>query len=88
MIGTQVYNGTNKAWESRYSYDGAIPFNLMANLGAFLKFYATDFLAVSLDYRHYIFPSYPGADGGEWSDGVRSLAEITVGVTYFTPAPK
>lgn len=88
MMGSQVYNGTAKKWETRWSYDGAIPFNLMANLGAFLKFYATDYLAVGIDYRHYIFPGYPGKGNGEWSDGVRSLAEITIGVTYFTPAPK
>jgi outer membrane beta-barrel protein len=91
VMGSQVYKGGEL--ETRWNYDGAIPFNLMANLGAFIKFWVTDYLAVSIDYRHYIYPKFPGfnTDGsvkGEWSDGVSSLAEISFGLTYVTPAPK
>ena len=87
VVGSQYYDKKGDL-KTRWSYDGAIPFNLMANLGAFIKFWVTDYLAVSIDYRHYIFPKYPGPGNGEWSDGVSSMAELSVGISYITPAPK
>lgn len=91
VIGSKVYK--QGVLETRWSYDGAIPFNIMANLGAFIKFWVTDYLAVGIDYRHYIYPKAPGFDAqnkskGEWTNGVSSLAEISFGLTYVTPAPK
>jgi outer membrane beta-barrel protein len=86
VIGSETYNNLHKKWEARKSY-GSVPFNFQANLGLGMHLFLTDYLALRLDYRHYIFPAYP--DGGsEWSNGVRSLAEVTLGLGYFTPAPK
>jgi len=91
-IGSDTYNNLKKKWETRYSYSGKVPLNFQANLGLGLHLFLTDYLALRLDYRHYIFPAYPGKNGtkynSEWSDGVRSLAEVTLGLGYFTPAPK
>lgn len=75
-------------WVTRKSYGDAVPFNLMANLGLGFHLFLTDYLALRLDYRHYIFPALPDRGQSEWSNGVRSLAEITLGLGYFTPAPK
>jgi outer membrane beta-barrel protein len=87
VIGSE-FQDTDGAYKTRWSYDGAIPFNLQANLGLGFHLFLTDYLALRLDYRHYIYPAYPGPGNSEWSDGVRSLAEITLGLGYFTPAPK
>ncbi|HNU69776.1 MAG TPA: hypothetical protein PKG82_11555, partial [Myxococcota bacterium] len=95
VVGSKNYN-TKLEWDTRMSYDGAIPFNIMFNLGAFIKFWVTDYLALSVDYRHYIYPKFPGYEFvngkpvvlGEWTNGVSSLAEISFGLTYVTPAPK
>ncbi|MBP7125484.1 outer membrane beta-barrel domain-containing protein [Myxococcota bacterium] len=88
VMGSQIYDNLKKSWTTRWSYDGNVPFNLMMNLGLGAHLFLTDYLALRLDYRHYIFPAYPGKGNSEWSDGVRSLAEITLGLGYLTPAPK
>lgn len=88
LIGSEYYDNLAKSWKTRKSYDNAVPFNLMANLGLGFHLFLTEYLALRLDYRHYIFPAYPGKGNSEWSDGVRSLAEVTLGLGYFTPAPK
>jgi outer membrane beta-barrel protein len=98
LIGSKV-NEDNK-WETRWSYDHAIPFNIQMNIGLSLHWFLTDYLAIRLDYRNYIFPAYPGStsvtksDGSvvrnynsEWGD-VRSLSEISIGLSYLSPAPK
>lgn len=86
VIGTKIW--AESQYETRLSYDGTVPFNLMLNVGVSTHWFLTDYLAVRLDYRHYIFPAYPGEGGSEWGNGVRSLAELTIGLGYFTPAPK
>lgn len=87
VVGTEIYDTLKKKWTPRDSY-GSVPFNLMMNLGLGAHLFLTDYLALRLDYRHYIYPAYPGKGNSEWSDGVRSLAEVTLGLGYFTPAPK
>ena len=43
--------------------------------------YILDFMALRMDYRHYFFEF---ADGG----GLSYPAELTFGVSFFTPEPK
>ena len=62
-------------WVTRKSYGDAVPFNLMANLGLGFHLFLTDYLALRLDYRHYIFPALP--DRGSQS-----------GATVFAPLRK
>lgn len=98
LMGSQIYE--DDKWKTRWSYDHAIPFNIQANIGLCIRWFLTDYLAIRIDYRNYIFPTFPGSSetfvGGkvvrkynsEWSDGVRSLSEISLGLSYLTPAPK
>ncbi len=54
------------------------------NLGATVRFYLLDFLALRVDYRHYF---YNARDADDNSRGLSFPAEISLGVSFFTPAP-
>lgn len=56
-------------------------FRIAGNVGLGVMMYALDWLAVRVDYRHFFFEF---ADGG----GLSYPAEITAGLTFFTPAPE
>lgn len=88
IIGSEYHKGGLDAeWTTRKSY-GSVPFNVMGNIGLGCHFVLTDYLALRVDYRHYLFPRYPGANSNEWTNGVAHFGEFTVGLGYFTPAPK
>ena len=53
----------------------------MGNLGAGMQFYLLDWLALRLDYRHYFYKSN-AYNGLSWP------AEVTLGVAFFTKAPR
>jgi outer membrane beta-barrel protein len=55
----------------------------MGNLGAGMRFYLTDWVALRLDYRQYFYVS-----GKDEYNGLSWPAEITLGVSFFTSAPK
>lgn len=55
-------------------------YDVYGDVGTGFKFFLTDTLALRLDYRHYFYP----AEGG----GVSYPAEITLGFSVFTSAPK
>lgn len=55
-------------------------YSVYGNVGAGLRFYLSDSSALRLDYRHFFYP----AEGG----GVSFPAEITLGFSLFTSAPK
>jgi outer membrane beta-barrel protein len=55
------------------------------NVGATARVYLTDFLALRVDYRHYF---YAARDAQDNSRGVSFPAEISLGVSFFTSAPK
>jgi outer membrane beta-barrel protein len=57
-------------------------FKIAGNVGLGAMMYVLDFLAVRVDYRHFFF-EFAGGGGG-----LSYPAEITAGVTFFTPAPK
>jgi len=99
LMGSQVRETEADSWKTRWSYNGAVPFNLQFNLGLGLHWFLTDYLAIRLDYRNYIYPKYPGAPTtdtvtgkkkypSEWGNNVESLSEISIGLSYLTPAPK
>jgi len=54
--------------------------DIQGNLGLGFRFFLLDWLALRLEYRHYFYL----AEGG----GVSFPAEITLGVSFFTAAPK
>jgi outer membrane beta-barrel protein len=61
--------------------DPKIEVQPMGNLGAGMQFYVLDWLAVRLDYRHFFYKSN-AYNGLSWP------AEVTLGVAFFTKAPR
>lgn len=55
------------------------------NVGATVRFYVHDFIAIRVDYRHYF---YAARDADDEFRGVSYPAEISLGLAFFTPAPK
>lgn len=53
----------------------------MGNLGAGMRFYVLDWMAVRLDYRHYFYKS-------NVYNGLSWPAEVTLGVAFFTKGAK
>jgi outer membrane beta-barrel protein len=53
----------------------------MGKLGAGMQFYLLDWLALRLDYRHFFYKSN-AYNGLSWP------AEVTLGVAFFTKAPR
>ncbi len=57
-------------------------------LGATLRFYFTSFFALRVDYRHFLYGGKKVNEDGEiLSNGVAAPAEITFGLSFFSPAP-
>ncbi len=54
------------------------------NVGAVVRFYVHDFIALRLDYRHYFCV---GRDAQDNNRGLAYPAEIAFGVSFFTEAP-
>jgi hypothetical protein len=55
------------------------------NVGATIRLYLADFLALRIDYRHYF---YAGRDADDEVRGFSHAAEVSLGVSFFTAAPK
>ncbi len=55
--------------------------------GATLRFYILSWFAMRVDYRHLFYGGKTVVDGKVESDGVHAPAEITLGFSFFTPAP-
>lgn len=55
------------------------------NVGATVRFYLLDFLALRLDYRHYF---YAARDADDNNRGLSFPAEISLGISFWTPAPR
>ena len=55
------------------------------NAGATVRFYLNDFIALRLDYRHFF---YNGRNLDDEAAGLSYPAEISLGVSFFTSAPK
>lgn len=53
-------------------------------VGATVRFYLLEFLALRVDYRHYF---YAARDADDNARGLSFPAEISFGVSFFTPAP-
>lgn len=71
VMGTKLYSGSE--YKER-AYD------IQGNLGLGFRFFVLDWLAVRIDYHHYLYQ----AAGG----GVSYPAELSLGVSFFTSAPK
>lgn len=71
VIGTKLYN--NEDFKER-AYD------IQGNLGTGFRFFILDWLALRVEYRHYLYQSSKG--------GVSYPAELSLGVSFFTSAPK
>lgn len=57
-------------------------YRIAGNAGVGVMMYVLDFMAVRVDYRHFFF-EFAGGGGG-----LSYPAEISAGLTFFTPAPK
>ncbi|HIA01421.1 MAG TPA: outer membrane beta-barrel domain-containing protein [Myxococcales bacterium] len=55
------------------------------NLGATVRFYLSDFIALRVDYRHFFFN---GRNTDDEAAGLSFPAEISLGLSFFTSAPK
>ena len=55
------------------------------NVGATVRVYVHDYIAIRVDYRHYF---YNARDADDNSRGLSTPAEITIGLSFFTPAPE
>ncbi len=55
------------------------------NVGATLRFYVHEFVALRIDYRHYF---YAARDADDNNRGLSYPLEISFGVSFFTPEPK
>jgi outer membrane beta-barrel protein len=60
-------------------------FDVGGNVGATVRFYLNDFIALRVDYRHFF---YAGRDTKDDNAGLSYPAEISLGVSFFTSAPK
>jgi outer membrane beta-barrel protein len=76
-LGTMVQPEGKPDYESRIDVGG--------NAGATLRFYVLDFMAIRLDYRHYF---YAARDADDNTRGVSYPAEISLGLSFWTPEPK
>ncbi len=70
VIGTKLYD------QERFKERA---FNIEGHLGAGFRLFMLDWLALRLEYRHYIYPSSKG--------GVSFPAELSLGVSFFTAPP-
>jgi len=58
-----------------------VEYQPMGNLGAGFRFYVLDWMALRLDYRHFFYKTN-AYNGLSWP------AEISLGVSFFTKAPR
>ena len=72
VIGTKTIDPLDKSEGSKVDISGSV------GLGA--RLYITDLFTIRLDYRQYLYPSHSG--------GLAYPAEITLGFSIWTPAPK
>lgn len=72
VIGTTVIDQTTRVEESKVDVSG--------NVGLGVRFFLNDFVALRFDYRNYFYPAETG--------GVAFPVELTLGVSFFTSAPK
>lgn len=72
VIGTEIVNEATKEVSSKIDVSG--------NLGVGFRLFFNDTVALRLDYRQYFYPAETG--------GVAYPAELTLGVSFFTAAPK
>jgi len=76
-IGTKVATDSGAAAKRRIDVGG--------NAGATVRLYFLDFMAIRIDYRHYFYAAR------NTNDDIRGLsfpAEISMGLSLFTSAPK
>jgi outer membrane beta-barrel protein len=71
VIGTKLYNKNKEFTQRRFAVEG--------HVGTGFRLFILDWLAIRLEYRHFIYP----ADKG----GVSFPAELSLGVSFFTAAP-
>ena len=55
------------------------------NVGATVRFYVHDYIALRVDYRHYF---YNARDADDNSRGLSYPLELTFGLSFFTAAPE
>lgn len=67
--------------KNKESGEDKTEFQPMGNLGAGMRFYLLDWMALRLDYRHFFYKSN-AYNGLSWP------AEITLGVSFFTKGAK
>ena len=72
IIGTKVVDADTREESSK--------FDPSANIGLGVRLYLTDLVSLRFDYRQYFYPAETG--------GLAYPAEITLGVSFFTAAPK
>jgi outer membrane beta-barrel protein len=75
-LGTQVQREGEEGTKGRTDVGG--------NVGAVVRFYVHDFIALRVDYRHYF---YVGRDADDENRGLAYPAEIAFGLSFFTEAP-
>lgn len=76
-LGTQLRKEGADSAEPRVDVGG--------NVGATVRFYLLDFLALRFDYRHYF---YAARNADDENRGLSFPAELSFGVSFFTSAPK
>jgi len=76
-IGTEVSKDDNSAGKPRVDVGG--------NAGVTVRLYFLDFMALRIDYRHYF---YAARDTEDDVRGLSYLLEISMGLSFFTSAPK
>ena len=76
-LGTEVEKEGVSETEGRVDVGG--------NVGATVRFYVHDYIALRLDYRHYF---YNARDADDNSRGLSYPMELTFGVSFFTAAPE
>ncbi len=77
VLGTKVAKtGATVTEQSRIDVGG--------NVGATVRFFVWDFIAIRLDYRHTF---YNGRNAEDESRGLSHAAEITLGLGFWTPEP-
>ena len=76
-LGTRVHKEGETEDKARIDVGG--------NVGATVRFFVLDFFAIRIDYRHFF---YNARDADDESRGVSYPAEITLGLSFWTPEPK
>ena len=75
--------GTEVQAEGKAEAQGRV--DVGGDVGVTARIYVHDYIALRLDYRHYF---YNARDADDNSRGLSYPAEITLGLSFFTPAPE